>query len=225
VSALKIKIDPLGTPQQDFYRVKHQLALEGCKFDSATLPSLSYNQLPLACIGTAGPTMCALDLVQSEKRQRRERFLTMDEETLQGMKNYLLIERMWEDVLFERTYSILPHWDNLTDRQKIWLRLNCVNNHVDSPNARMTEVVGLLAKCLKNGELPLEISTTFTSKLRSLLQLYPKHIDDSTFRDRITVLTSHFFQFLPVDEAKQIENEEIQNYSCTSDCYRILKTD
>jgi hypothetical protein len=222
LSALKIKIDPLGTPQRDFFQVRNQLALEGRKFDFDTLPSLPYNQLSLAAIGTAGTTMCPLELVQDEKRQRRERFLSMDEEALQGMKNFLLIERMWDDILFERAYNALPHWDNLTDRQKIWLRLNCVNNHVDSPNARLTEVVGFLAKGFKAGELPLEISASFTSKLRSLLHLYPKYIDDNTFRDRITVMTANFFQFLPLDEAKQVEGEEIQGYSCTSDCYRML---
>jgi hypothetical protein len=222
VSALKIKIDPLGTPQQDFYQVRNQLALEGKKFDSDTLPTISYNQLSMACIRTAGLTMCPLELVQDEKRQRRERFTVMDETTFNEMKNYLLIERMWNDVLFERSYKTCPHWANLTDRQRIWLRLNCVNNHVDNPNTRLTEVVGLLAKCFKADELPLEVSTTFTSKLRSLLHLYPAYIDDDTFRDRITVLATNFFQYLPAEEAEQIEDEEIQGYSCTSDCYRML---
>jgi len=166
--------------------------------------------------------MCSLNLVQEEKRQRRERFTIMDEIALNDMKNYLLIERMWDDVVFERAYRALSHWDNLTNRQKIWLRLNCVNNHVDNPSSRITEIVRLLARSFKNEELPLEISASFTSKLRSLLHLYPKYVDDGTFRDRIAVMAAHFFQFLPVDEAKQVEDEEIQGYSCTSDCYRVL---
>jgi hypothetical protein len=222
VSPLKIKIDHLGIPQQDFYQVKNQLALEGKQFASDTLPLLPYNQLSLAAIGTAGVTICPLSLVQEEKRQRRERFISMDDEALMDMKNFLLIERMWDDVLFERAYKALPHWDDLGDRQKIWLLLNCVNNHVDSPSARLTEVTGLLARCCKRCELPLEITSSFVSKLRSLLHLYPKYIDDNTFRDRITVIAANFFQFLPADEAKQVENEEVQGYGCSSDCYRML---
>jgi hypothetical protein len=222
VSALKIKVDPLGTPQKDFYQVRNQLVLEGHRFDSNSLPIIPYNQLFLAATGVSGPAMCNLELVQEEKRQRRNRFMTMSEIELLEMKNYLRIERMWDDIIFERIYSSFPNWDSITNRQKIWLRLNCIVNHVDNPNPRLTEVTELLENCIVDGTLPFEVGEVFISKLKSLTRLYPKFIDDSTFRDRITVMTAYFFQYLPQDEAKQVEEEEVKNYRCTSDCYRIL---
>jgi hypothetical protein len=219
---LKVKLDLLGEPQQDFYQVKNNLLLNSCKFDANTLSTLSYNQLVLAAINPAGDTICDLKLIQDEKRQRRERFLSMSEENLLMMKNYLIIERMWDDIHFERNYNILPNWNNLTERQKIWLRLNCIVNHIDNPNTRLFEVIVRLNDCISNGTLPYEISNAFMVKIKGLIRLYPKLIDDNTFRDRVTIIAALFFQYLSQDEAKQIENEEIKNYSCVSDCYRIL---
>ena len=219
--SLKVSIDSSGTPQQDFYQLRNRLVSESKKFDSSTLPLIPYNQLYLTIIGTAGIAMCSLDLVQEEKRQRRQRFLLMDENTLISMKNYLLIEQMWEDVCFERIYSEFPRWDDLTERQKIWLKLTCIANHIDSPQLRITEVIDLLKVCEKTGSLPIEVASNFASKFRDILRLYPLRISGNTFRNRIIGIASNFSQFLPQEETKQIEDEQVQGYSCTSDCHRV----
>ncbi len=219
---LRIQIESLGSPQRNFHEVKRELIAAGKKFDAESLRSIPYDELPLCALAPAGEAMCSLKLVQDEKVQRRERFLIMPDEEFFPMKNFLTIERMWDDVLQERAYRILPHWDDMNDRQRLWLKLNCVYNHIDNPYPRGGEALVLIKFCAGSGSLPPEVCMTMNTRIRDLLRLYPVRIADTTFRDRISSIADAVFQFLPEDERKAIENEEIQGYSCTSDCYRVL---
>jgi hypothetical protein len=220
--ALRITVESLGLPQKDFYQVKNELLLVGKKFDKETLPSIPYSQLHLCSLSSANSTICSLRLIQEEKQSRRERFIIMDRDEILQMKNYLIIERMWDDVVQERAYRVLPHWNNMNERQRVWLKLNCVFNHVDDPNQRGGEIISGLIKCGVTRLLPPEVVFSFSTKLKDLLKLYPVKIADNTLRDRISVLSDGILQFLPEEERQLIENEEIQEYSCTSDCYRVL---
>lgn len=219
---LRIKIESLGAEQKDFYQVREELLAAGKKFDSESLRHVPYDQLSLCLTAVAGTTMCGLTFVQEEKTARRERFLTMDDAEFQSMKNFLHIERMWDDVAHERLYRILPHWMDLSDRQQLWLKLNCIYNHIDNPQRRGGEALILIKFCAVSGSIPLEVCPQLTDRLRDLLSIYPARIEDITFRDRISSLADIIIQFLPSEERSVVENEEIRGYSCTSDCYRVI---
>lgn len=218
---MRIEIEHLGSVRRDFYALRDELLAVGRKFDTTTLAVVSYSQLHLCCIGNAGEAACTSKLVADEKTRRRGRFLSMEPEELQAAETYLKVERMHSDVLFALAQRTAPRWDELKYRQRVWLKLACLFNHVDNPQQRLGHAVLLLRKS-STSDLPTEVAITFMNKLKGLLTCYPGKISDSVFREKISDIAGSLIEFLPVEERKVLEAEQLQDFVCTSDCFRMV---
>ena len=217
---LQIAIEKLGVPDRDFYEVQQELLSRGEQFTPSVLASIRYSQLHLCCIGNAGEAACAPRFVQKEKEQRRERFVEMGERELETCISFLKIEQMYSDVMYARMYRSAPRWDDLNDRQKAWVKLVCVYNHIESPRPRIEEVINLLHRCSITS-LPIEPTMGYMAKLKGLLSVYPKFVGDELFRESIGTIADSLLDFLPDEERKLLETEQLQDYSCASDCFRV----
>ncbi len=222
--ALVIEVESLAVPIRDFYEIRDQLVSENKTFDPFSLMSVPYHQLYLCCIGNAGDARCEPALVAAEKHNRRARFIIMDEDGLLENNGILQQERMVGDVLSRRGKSSqLGRWEDLSDRQQVWFKLNCVVNHTDSPLLRVQEAVNLLKDCGSSHSLPPEVARDFAAKIRNVMHGYLNGITDEMFRKRIATFADHVINFLPDDERKVCQNESLADYSCTSNCYRVLQ--
>jgi hypothetical protein len=217
---MKIEIEFPGV-YRDFYTLRRELGDRGEKFTDAYLQSVPYSQLHLCCIGNAGGLACTLKSVQQEKLRRRERFLSMEMDEFRAVENYLKIEQMYDDVKSAIEARLTPTWDSLNDRQKACAKLICLYNHVDNPQKRMGEMVVLLRRCSTN-QLPADVAGAYMVKLKGLLSVFPGKLSDETFRSKIADITDNLLNFLPDQERSIIDREEIQDYRCTSDCFRVF---
>lgn len=218
---MRIEVEDLGSQRRDFWEVRDELIASGQKFSEATLSHIPYSQLHLCCIGNAGAAACSQKLVQQEKQRRRERYLSMEPDEFEAATNYLKIEQMYDDVKYAIAYRHAPKWDSLNDRQKAVAKLRCICNHIDEPQQRLGEAILLLRKCSTTC-LPSEVAITYMNKLKGLLTVYPGKLSDETFRAKMVDITSSINDFLPDEERVVLEREELQDFSCTSDCYRVL---
>jgi hypothetical protein len=222
-SVMKIEIENLGIPQRDFHLVREALIAQNKKFDAITLPQIPYNQLILCCTGVAGSTACPPQLIRKEKQHRRERFLDLEEQEFQECINFLQIERMYEDVQFALAQRAAPAWNSLASRQKVWFKLNCLFNHIDAPQRRIGETILLLRTCAEepNSGLPREVCEHYIDKLQTLFSSCME-ISQVEFRQKIWDIAEIILDFLPDSERSICTREELQDYSCTSDCFRVL---
>lgn len=209
---------------KDFTEVKQEVLKKGAKFDATTLKLVSYSQLHLCCIGNAGAAACTLQLVQQEKANRRERFLCMEPEELKEAEHFLKIEQMYDDVVFAIANRAMVRWENLSDCQKLWIKLTCLYNHMDNPIPRLQETLALFAACANNPSsgLPSDVCSIYASKLRGLASVYPERFSDEAFREKIGGMAETLLEFMPVTSRQVIEKEQLQGYSCTSDCFRAI---
>lgn len=221
---MKIEFDSLDIPQRDFSELKRELLEQGRSFDEATLRSVPYHQLHLCCIGNADVAACSMQLVRQEKASRRERFLSMEPEEFKEVANLLKIERMYDDVLYAITCRTVPRWASLNDCQKLWAKLTCLYNHVDNPSDRLREVLNLFARCAAKPEsgLPIDVCTVYASKLRGMASVYPGKVSDTTFRHKVGEIAETLLEFMSDEDKKVLEKEQLQDFSCASDCFKIL---
>ena len=219
-----VKIEVLNfEPLSDFIVLRSELIARGEKFSPSTLARVPYEQLTLCCTGEAGAARCDRELVVNERKARRARFLNMETKDLSDSQNFLRVNQMEEDVKFDQTIRLAPRWEDLNSRQKVWVKLHCIHNHIDSPGERLKEVVLLLRDCAEQRLLPPEVAKSYGPRLRALVtMLNPPRITDTFFRIKIGELAESIFEFLPTEEAELLQREEIQNYSCSSDCYRVV---
>lgn len=220
---MKIEIESSVPQQRSFSELRQELTVIGKKFDAATLKLVPYAQLPLCCIGNAGDAACLPNLVQQEKRNRRERFLNMEPEELKQAEAYLKIERMYDDVVYALAIRTAPKWEGLSTCQKLWAKLTCLYNHVDNLSDRMAEVTDLFAKCAADREsgLPADVCTVYASKLRGMASVHPGRMSDEAFRTKLGEIAETLLEFMTPEERQMLEKEQIQDFSCTSDCFRI----
>lgn len=222
---MKIEVETLDAPRRDFYDLRKELIASGKKFDETNLRFIPYDQLHLCCIGNAGEAVCLPRLVQAEKAARRERFLHMESEEFKAAEIFLKIERMYDDVMYAIAYRNAPKWDDLKYRQRAWAKLTCLYNHVDDPFQRLGEAVLVLRKCsqpLDNDGLPPDYCMNLMNKLKGLSTVFPGRLSDDGFRQKIAELAYGLLEFLPDEERTVLEKEQLQDYSCTSDCFRVL---
>ena len=219
-----VEFETLGTPHRDFTEVRNDLVKQGKKFDQITLQLIPYAQLHLCCIGTAGVAACDPELVKREKVNRRERFLSMEADEFKEAEHFLKIERMYDDVMFALTNCTAPQWDTLTDCQKLWTKLTCLYSHSDNPAQRMQEALALFALCANNpaSGLPSDVCSIYASKLRGLTSVYPGRVSDETFRDKVGEMAEALLDFMPEEHRETLEKEQLQGYSCTSDCFHVI---
>ena len=221
---MRIEIESLDTPRRDFADLRRELAEQGNKFTEKTLAAVPYAQLHLCCIGNAGPNACLPRLVQQEKLNRRERFLSMEPEEFKASENYLKIEQMYDDVMYAIACRLVPKWADLSTPQKLWAKLTCLYNHVDNPSDRMTDVLNLFAQCAADPDsgLPMDVCTAYASKLRGMASVYPGRVSDDTFRTKVGEIAETLLEFMLTEERQMLEKEQVQDFSCTSDCFRIV---
>jgi len=206
----------------DFSILKKRLMQNGEKFSPLTLPQIPYDQLILCCTGEAGTAQCDQALIVNERRARRARFLNMETDEIAAAHNFLVVNQMDEDVRYDQTYRAAPRWEDLKVRQQVWAKLNCIYNHIDDPGPRLKEVILLLRRCAVDHDLPPEVAKSYMPRLRGLLTVYPGKISDTLFRAKISEIAENIFDFLPPEEALALQREEIQGFSCTNDCFRVL---
>lgn len=221
---MKIEIESLDIPQRSFAELRRELIDQGKKFDERTLRAVPYSQLHLCCIGNAGTTACSPELVRQEKINRRERFLNMETEEFKEAETYLKIEQMYDDVMYIIASRTVPKWDTLHDCQKLWTKLTCLYNHVDNPGDRIQEVLDLFARCANDptSGLPSDVCTIYASKLRGLGSVFPGRLSNDSFWDKIGEMAETLLEFMSDEDRKMLEKEQFQDFSCTSDCFRVL---
>lgn len=218
---MQIEIDnSVSVRRRDFYDLRDELLDAGLKFDAIRIASLPYNQLHLCSMANAGKTACAPNIVQQEKESRRSRYLHMEPDEFKAATNYLKMERMYDDVMQVISLQYTPRWGELNDRQKVWVKLTCLTNHLDNPHPRLGEAILLFRKCATT-LLPREVAMAFMEKLKGIITVYPGRLSDETYRDKLLEMKAGLIDFLPEAERTRLQAEQIQDYSCTSDCFRV----
>jgi len=133
------------------------------------------------------------------------------------------MEQMYEDVRFAIAYRSAPRWEELTAAAQAWAKLNCVFNHVDFPIPRLSEAVSLLSKVINEDQsMPPEAADNYRQKIKNLMSLLPNRISDGQLREKVGEFAENLLDFLNEKERSVCEREELQDYSCTSDCYRVI---
>jgi hypothetical protein len=218
---VKIEVENYA-PLADFKYLRDQLIQQGKKFSSATLSQVPYEQLHLCATGEAGVARCDRDLVVEERHARRERFLNMETDEFQASEVFLKINQMDEDVKVAQATRAAPKWADLNAKQQVWAKLNCINNHIDDPSLRLKEAIILLRECAIQRYLPPEVAMSYMPRLRGLLTVFPSSITPVLFRAKLSEITDAIFEFMDEGEVAVLQKEDIQDYSCTSDCYRVV---
>lgn len=220
---MKIEIENLGIQRRDFHQLRNELIKTSHKFDERTLPSIPYSDLILCCIGTAGEVACSLRLVREEKQRRRERFLSMEPEEFAECLNFLRVEQLHDDVKFAIAQQSVPKWDNLANRQKVWFKLNCICNHWDAPQQRLGEAILLLKECSNeiDSGLPADVCEHYLNRLKKFHAEFLT-MKESFFREKVWDIAETILEFLPDPERSICQKEELRDYGCTSDCYRVI---
>ena len=218
-----IDIEP-ATPRGDYYAVRDSLIQQGRQFDASTLHQVPYDCLYLCCIGNSGPAACSLELVQQEKRSRRERFMHLEADEFEEATLYLKLERMYDDVVYALACRDTVHWADLTPRQQLWAKFTCLLNHVDNPTPRLEEALCLLRSIAGEAEdgLLAEHRDFLVSKLGGMMTVFPGKLDDRVFRDKLEEMADGLYESLSSEEQKELEKEQIQDFTCTSDCFRVF---
>jgi len=219
---MKVDVESYGNARRDFYDLRSDLIEQDKTFDGASLRLLPYHQLHLAAMGNAGDAVCPLILVQQEKARRRERFLAMDEAELKACERYLRAEEMYDDVILVIGSKLAPRWGELSDPQKLWAKLNCLYNHLDDPQQRMGEALLLLRKCSTTSNLPTDVCQHYMGRLRGLMATYPGSLSDDFFRSQIEDIRDNVRDFLPDEERLICDREQVADFQCTSDCFRVF---
>ncbi len=221
---MKIEIESLDTPRRDFSDLRRELIEQGKKFTEQTLAAIPYSQLHLCCIGNAGVASCLPRLIQQEKMNRRERFLNMEPDEFKASVTYLKIEQMYDDVMYAISRRNAPQWSTLSDRQKLWVKLTCLYNHIDNPTPRIDEVVAMFAKCAADpiGGLPVDVCRVYSAKLKGMASVYPGKVTNEVFREKVGEIAETLLEFMPSEERQMLEKEQLQDFICTSDCFRVL---
>jgi hypothetical protein len=202
-----------------FDEIRDALIAEGKKFDETSIKEVSYEQLYLCCIGNAGVAACSPKLIQVEKKARRERFMSMELDEFSACEPFLRAQGMYEDVKYAIAMQAAPSWETLTDRQRVWAVLNCLYNHPDDPKQRMEKAIDILYSSVT---LPTDVSRHYIQKLRGLIGVYPSRINTDLFRSEIADVAENIRLFLPEEELSLCRKEEIRDFQCTSDCFRMM---
>lgn len=214
---MKISVEIGAKNRRDFYDVRGDLIEQDKQFGPELLVYLPYTQLAFCCIGNSGEAVCPPELVAAEKRARRQRFLSLEEEEFTKCESYLRYEEMYDDVMRAITQQAAPHWDDLTTRQQTWAKLHCIWSHLDDPLVRMGEALDLLSEC-SHHTLPSDVCNHYIGKLDGLTRTA---LPEEVLRSQIEEIRDNVRDFLPDSELSICQKEQIRGYICTADCFRI----
>ena len=215
---LKVEIDTVS-PAASFRDAQKELASKGRHFTFRDLRRIPYSQLHLCCIGTAGSAACSPSVVAEEKDRRLGRFLSLPPGELAKSERWLRAEGMYGDVMSEISSRAVPAWDDLTDRQQAVAKLLCIYNHIDSPHGRLMEACLMLSACAE-GSLSPKVCSSLVIRLLALDKGYPMLAGGSELREGVWKAMETVFELLPEGEKAVFAGEQIEGYSCTSDCFR-----
>ncbi len=219
---MRVDVESYGSARRDFYDLRSDLIEQDKTFDGVSLRLLPYHQLHLAAMGNAGAAACPTILIQQEKARRRERFLAKDEAELKACERYLRAEEMYDDVILVIGSKLAPRWGELSDPQKLWAKLNCLYNHLDDPQQRLGEALLLLRKCSTTSNLPTDVCQHYLSRLKGLMATYPGQVSNDFFRTQIEDTRDNIRDFLSDDERGVCDKQQIADFQCSSDCFRIF---
>ena len=129
-----------------------------------------------------------------------------------------------DDVMYAIACRTAPKWKDLNDAQKVVAKLTCLYNHVDNPADRMLESLNLLTRCSADPEnpFPADVCTMYASKIRGMSLVFPERISDVLFRKKVAEIFESLLDFMPNQQKQVIEKEQLQDFSCTSDCFRVI---
>ena len=205
---------------EDFYILLAKIKEKGQKFDGKTLKRLPYHQLDLAAIGNAGSCRCSSSLVHKEKMLRRHNFVSKP--SIEDDRSHLEQIGMLDNVLDDRSHSIgLPRWQELSNPLKLWFKLCCIEIHLDSPNVRIAEAISLFKKCANEGSVPHQLAMMYTSEFQSILLMSHK-LTDETIRNACNQATYTLKEFLSSEDMEIADNKTLDDYSCSSYCFRTI---
>lgn len=217
---MKLTVEVSAKTRKDFYDLRSELIEQDRQFDTQTLAYLPYHQLHLCCIGNAGDAVCSPVLVTMEKRARRQRFLSLEDDAFNQVESLLRYEEMHDDVIFNVNQQAAPHWDDLTLRQQAWAMLHCLWTHSDDMMLRLREAHDLLHHC-KTRMMPVDVCMHYMTKLDGLMMSLGK-LSDDMLRSQIEEVRDNVRDFLPEPELSICQREQIRGFVCTSDCFRIV---
>ena len=223
---LKVEIETV-IPSIPFWDAQKELVATGKRFSSKNLKHIPYSQLHLCCIGPAGSAVCNPHLVYSEKERRLGRYVALAPNELDEAERWLRAQGMLEDVIAVRTAKSAPYWHGLKPRQKVVMKLLCLCNHWYDPEYRITEAVALIQEAAGDG-IPPELGSSLCSRLVNVTRRYlgigveeKDRIADPEFRDGVWRCMEAILDLLPREEQTLLLKEQVQGYSCTSDCFRV----
>jgi hypothetical protein len=208
-----VTVESLGV--QNFYEVRDSLLEQGKKFDEKSLALVQYDQLVNCALGIADSTVCSLQKVREEKRRRRARFLSLDAKSLENCLDYLHIHQMEEDIRYHLAMRDAPRWEDLSYRVRSWAKLTCLINHVDFPLPRLTEVQELIGLTT----LPETVSNNYIQRIK-IMASSPENL--VAFRFQLNKLADDLTLSFAESDSKMIEKHLISDFSCTSDCFRVI---
>jgi hypothetical protein len=216
-----VVVESLGN--QNFYSVRDTLISQGKKFDEKSLALVNYSQLTNCALGIAEGTTCSLQKVREEKQRRRARFLSLDAKSLDDCKGFLQIHKMWDDINQIIKMKNAPAWDELPNRVKAWAKLICLTNHLDFPARRFEEVKEYLRKStieeLECHPLPEAVATNYIQRVHILTTTLEDQLE---LRDNLAKLAEDLTVSFSEFDHKTLEEHLILDYSCTSDCFRVV---
>jgi hypothetical protein len=201
--------------QTDFYSLREDLMEKTERFGLETLAQVPYHQLYLCSIATADQVSCSLKLVREEKQRRREEHLPF------LFQNRLINPEFVTDTLVDLRNHNAPRWSDLSHTQRLWLKLNCIHNHTENFVNRIGEAIALLGKCRTEG-LDDDTVIRIMKRLKSMQFMYPIKYSELEVRDRLQTLVGEVAANLSTKEFSQVQPEIIRDFSCMSDCYRVL---
>lgn len=203
---------------ENYATIRDKLIFENQKFDTSLLKDIPYENLVLCALAPSQESGCSLKLVRDEKLLRRTRFVSMLPYDLERCNSLLNCSHMYEDVHYQIELQQGLRWSQLTSKTRAWAKLLCIYNHTDDLLPRIDESISLLRKVV---DFPEEEIQNFTQKLKTLGYLYPKRISEIEFREKIFEIIYQISRAFTEEESKQVKSMMIQDFSCTSDCFRV----
>ena len=205
---------------EDFYSILVKLKEKGQKFDGKSLKRLAYHQLDLAAIGNAGACRCSTGLVNKEKAIRRQSFVTKP--IIDDDIDYLEKTEMLDGVLNDRNTLVgFPKWESLSTPLKLWFKISCLETHLDSPNVRLNEAITLFKKCASEGSIPHQLVFMCVPEFQSIL-LMSRKLNDEMIRNVCNQSAYSVREFLSPEDMEVADFKTLDNYSCSSYCFRPI---
>jgi hypothetical protein len=201
--------------KRDFYSIRNGLRSKSERFTNSTLVEIPYEQLYLCGIAPSETTACSLKLIREEKQRRRDEYLP-----------YLFESRSFNTPLFQETLLDLrnhaaPKWGDLCALQHLWLKLTCLHNHTENFSNRINEAIQILGRCKIEG-LDEDTTLRIMKRLKLIQFIYPIRLSEVEVREKLYHILNEVLKNMSTKEFKQIEDEIVVDFSCMSDCFRVL---